>query len=106
MSALRAEQAEQAEPAERAESAELPRALRANAITWLLLMGLTLTSFLVSDSLARAALLPILAVAAAKCSLVGLRFMGLVSAHPLLRVGFLVLFGALVTALWMASRAG
>lgn len=89
-------------------AAEQPdgRALRANTLTWLALCGLTLVSFFVSDSLARAALAPILAVAALKCSLVGLQFMGLRAAHPLLRAGFLAIFGALVVALWIAHRQG
>jgi hypothetical protein len=82
------------------------RALRANTLTWLALCGLTLTSFLVSDSLARAALVPILVVAGAKCSLIGFQFMGLRAAHPLLRACFLVLFAAVVFALWIANRPG
>jgi hypothetical protein len=82
------------------------RELRANTLTWLALCGLTLVSFFVSDSLVRAALVPILAVAAVKCSLVGFQFMGLRAAHPLLRACFLVVFGALVFALWVAHRHG
>lgn len=89
-----------------AEAADGTRALRANTVTWLALCALTLVGFFVSDSLARAALLPILAVAGAKCSLVGFQFMGLRAAHPLLRACFLVMFGAVVVALWIAHRQG
>lgn len=78
--------------------------LRWNAITWASLIGLTLVSFFVSE--ARAALVPILAVAGVKCGLVGLQFMGLRRAHPVVRAGFLALFGALVLALFLAHRHG
>jgi len=89
-----------------APSTSAPRApdLLWNTLTWATLIGLTMVSFLVSD--ARAALLPILAVAGVKCGIVGLQFMGLRAAHPVVRAGFMVLFGALVFALFLAHRHG
>lgn len=89
-----------------APAAPAPRAgeLLANTLVWAALIGLTMVSFIVSD--ARAALVPILAVAGVKCGLVGLQFMGLRAAHLAVRAAFLVLFCALLLALFVAHRHG
>ena len=79
---------------------------RANGLVWLALIALTFVSFTVSDTLGRAALLPILGAAGLKSVLVGFQFMGLRLAHPLFRVGFALLIGALVLGVWIAQRAG
>lgn len=77
---------------------------RANGLVWLALIALTFVSFTVSDTLGRAALLPILAAAAGKSAMVGFQFMGLRQAHPMFRAVFAVLIGVLVTAVWIAQR--
>lgn len=89
-----------------ARSAPPPRAaeLLVNSLVWAALIGLTIVGFVVSD--ARAALVPILAVAGVKCGLVGLQFMGLRAAHPAVRAAFLVLICILLVGLFFAHRHG
>lgn len=79
---------------------------RARTLVLLVLVALTLASFAAGDALGRAAALPILAAALAKSALVGLEFMELRRAHPLLRAAFAALIGAVVLALWIALRRG
>ena len=78
--------------------------MRANAVTWLVLLALTFTGYAVSDRLGASAVVPILTFAAIKSSLVGFRFMGFNGAHGLVRAAFVALIGGLVLAIFLAQR--
>jgi caa(3)-type oxidase subunit IV len=77
---------------------------RARALVWLALLALTATSFAASDALGRKAALAIMLAALVKSGLVGFEFMEVRRAHPILRVAYAVLIGAVVLALVIAQR--
>lgn len=68
--------------------------MKRNLVVWILLIVLTIASFLFSEtSIARFSVIALLTTPLVKCYLVGFQFMELNKAHVFWRIAFLSVFG-------------
>jgi caa(3)-type oxidase subunit IV len=81
------------------------RAVDADTRALAALVALTLAAFAAADGAGAAAAAVVLGVALAKSIVVGMQFMGLGRAHPIVRAAFVATVGAIVVAVAIARRA-